>query len=80
MTKEPPPDGDRPAPPRPETGVRPGVPRWVKTLGIVVAALLLLVLIVMLASGGQHGPGRHRGVSHAAAGAAVGLTLLMGTP
>jgi hypothetical protein len=51
-----------------------------KTLGIVVAALLLLVLIVMLASGGQHGPGRHRGVSHAAAGAGAGLTLVRVTP
>jgi hypothetical protein len=27
--------------------------------GLIAAILVLLVLIVMLASGGQHGPGRH---------------------
>jgi hypothetical protein len=43
--------------------VRPGFPRWVKALGIVMAALLLLGVIVMLASGGQHGPSRHRQAS-----------------
>jgi hypothetical protein len=54
---------------------RPGVPRWVKTLCIVAAALLLALLIVMLASGGQHGPGRHRpsslGLTAAAAPSAI---------
>jgi hypothetical protein len=44
--------GDAPA--------RPGVPRWVKVLGIVAATLLLVMLIVMAATGGQHGPGRHQ--------------------
>lgn len=37
----------------------PGVPTWVKVLGISLAALVVLVLIVMVINGGQHGPGRH---------------------
>lgn len=38
----------------------PGVPRWVKVTGIVVAALVLLVLVAQLTGlGGDHGPGRH---------------------
>ena len=61
MSEQSPPDGDRPKPAQREpAGVPPGAPRWVKTLGIVLAALLLLALLVMLASGSQHGPGRHR--------------------
>ena len=36
-----------------------GVPRWVKTLGLVVLALLAVMIVVMLVSGGGHGPGRH---------------------
>jgi hypothetical protein len=39
-------------------GSPPGMPRWVKVSGIIVAVLVLLVVIVMLISGG-HGPRRH---------------------
>jgi hypothetical protein len=37
----------------------PGTPRWVKLSGIVTLVLVLLAVIVMLATGGNHGPGRH---------------------
>ena len=37
----------------------PGTPHWVKVSGIVTLVLVLLVVIVMVASGGNHGPGRH---------------------
>jgi hypothetical protein len=51
-----------------EVRARPGVPRWVKVLGIVAATLLLITLIVMAATGGQHGPGRHQSsLGHAGA-------------
>ena len=40
-----------------DRGPPPGMPRWVKVSGIIVAVLVLLV-IVLLASGG-HGPRRH---------------------
>ena len=64
MAEPMPQEGDQAEPERADTGAgRPGVPRWVKMLGIVAAALLLLLLIVILASGGQHGPGRHRSSS-----------------
>ena len=38
----------------------PGVPRWVKVIGLV-AAVLLVAFIVVQVSGiaGAHGPGRH---------------------
>ena len=36
-----------------------GTPRWVKLSGIVTLVLLVLVVIVMVASGRNHGPGRH---------------------
>ena len=39
--------------------VPPGIPRWVKVSGIVVAVLIVLVIAVMLLAGGNHGPGRH---------------------
>jgi hypothetical protein len=39
-------------------GGPPGVPRWVKVSGIVVAILVLALVAVMLI-GGDHGPGRH---------------------
>jgi hypothetical protein len=39
-------------------GAPPGVPRWVKVSGIVVAILILALVAVMLI-GGDHGPGRH---------------------
>jgi hypothetical protein len=37
----------------------PGMPRWVKVSGIVVAVLIILVVLMMLLAGGGHGPGRH---------------------
>lgn len=37
----------------------PGVPGWVKVLGISLAVLVVVILLVMVISGGQHGPGRH---------------------
>ena len=59
--------------------VRPRVPRWVKTLGIVVAVLLLLGVIVLLVSGGQHGPSRHRQASvRSPWTAAAGVSLVIG--
>lgn len=36
-----------------------GMPRWVKTSALVVLALVVVMVIIMLASGGEHGPGRH---------------------
>jgi hypothetical protein len=42
-----------------DRGSPPGIPRWVKVSGIIVAVLILLVVIVMLISGGGHGPRRH---------------------
>jgi hypothetical protein len=36
----------------------PGMPRWVKVAGIILAVLVLLLVIVLLVSGG-HGPRRH---------------------
>jgi hypothetical protein len=46
----------------------PGVPRWVKVSGIIVAVLVLLLVIVLLISGSEHGPRRH--LSGGAGGAA----------
>ncbi|NNM47835.1 hypothetical protein [Knoellia koreensis] len=37
----------------------PGIPRWVKISGLVVAALIAIFIAAMLLAGGQHGPGRH---------------------
>jgi hypothetical protein len=42
-----------------DRGSPPGMPRWVKLSGIIVAVLVLLVVIVMLIAGGGHGPRRH---------------------
>jgi hypothetical protein len=36
-----------------------GVPRWVKVFAIVIAVVVALMVVVMIASGGEHGPGRH---------------------
>ena len=55
-----------PPPPRPnaetghdtDRGAPPGVPRWVKVSGIIVAILVLALVAVMLI-GGDHGPSRH---------------------
>lgn len=46
----------------PDGGQGPGVPRWLKVIGIVVAALIvLLILAQMTGIAGDHGPGRHIG-------------------
>lgn len=37
----------------------PGMPRWVKVLGVLLAALILLILLMMVWGGGGHGPWRH---------------------
>ena len=43
-----------------DTGVRPGIPRWVMVFGIIVIVLVLLAGIIMFTGiGGPHGPGRH---------------------
>ena len=39
--------------------VRPGVPRWVKVSGVVIAILVLVLVAVMVIGGGEHGPSRH---------------------
>ena len=41
-----------------DRGSPPGMPRWVKVSGIIVAVLVLLLVVVLLTSGG-HGPRRH---------------------
>lgn len=46
----------------------PGVPRWVKVFGLVLAVLVLLTVVVMLASDGRHGPGRHLSAPGTASG------------
>jgi hypothetical protein len=40
-----------------DRGSPPGMPRWVKVSGIIVAVLVLLLVIVLLLAGG-HGPRR----------------------
>lgn len=38
----------------------PGVPRWVKVIGLVVAVLLVAFVVVQVSGiAGEHGPGRH---------------------
>ena len=37
----------------------PGVPRWVKGLGIGLVVLVALVVVVTLLTGVHHGPGMH---------------------
>jgi hypothetical protein len=40
----------------------PGIPRWVKVAGIIVAVVALLVVVMLLVGGGGgHGPQRHGG-------------------
>ena len=66
-----------------DRGSPPGMPRWVKVSGIIVAVLVLLLVIVLLVSGG-HGPRRH--LSGGAGGhaprstATASLTLSGGGP
>jgi hypothetical protein len=37
----------------------PGMPRWVKVLGLVLLAVLLAGVLAMLVGDGDHGPCRH---------------------
>jgi hypothetical protein len=37
----------------------PRMPRWVKVTGVAGAGLLVIAAVVAVASGGEHGPGRH---------------------
>jgi hypothetical protein len=38
----------------------PGVPGWVKGLGLALVVLVVVLVVVMAAGiGGDHGPGRH---------------------
>jgi hypothetical protein len=66
-----------------DRGSPPGMPRWVKVSGIIVAVLVLLLVIVLLLAGG-HSPRRH--LSGGAAGVAprssitASLTLSGGGP
>jgi hypothetical protein len=60
-----------------DRGSPPGMPRWVKVSGIIVAVLVLLLVIVLLVSGG-HGPGRH--LSGGAGGNAPLSSLAAGLP
>jgi hypothetical protein len=67
-----------------DRGSPPGMPRWVKVSGIIVAVLVLLLVIVLLISGGDHGPRRHasgRLGGHAPlSGVTASLTLSGGGP
>ena len=42
---------------------RAGTPRWVKVFGLVILLLVVLFVILQVATGGEHGPGRHSGAS-----------------
>jgi hypothetical protein len=60
---------DRPRSPQPDddSGMvddresAPGIPRWVKVVGIVLAVVALLVVVMLFVGGGDggHGPRRH---------------------
>jgi hypothetical protein len=77
MSEQSGPDGERLEPDQVgDTAARPDVPRWVMTLGLVLAAMIVIMLIVMATRGGQHGPGRHRPSTLGSAGAAVPATSL----
>jgi len=48
--------------PPPAGSVRPGpgVPGWVKGLGLALLVLVVVLLVVLVAGiGGDHGPGQH---------------------
>lgn len=48
-----------------EQATPPGMPRWVKILGVVAIAVIAVLVAVMLIAGGDHGPGRHGAESSA---------------
>jgi hypothetical protein len=64
-----------------DRGSPPGMPRWVKVSGIIVAVVVLLLVIVLLLAGG-HGPRRHlsggAGSQLALSSVTAGLTLCGG--
>jgi hypothetical protein len=66
-----------------DRGSPPGMPRWLKVSGIIVAVLVLLLVIVLLVSDG-HGPRRHSSggvASHAPrSSVTASLTLSGGGP
>lgn len=54
----------------------PGMPRWVKVVGLVVlVAALVLVAVLLLGGGGGHGPARH-----ASAGDTRGIAPIAAAP
>jgi hypothetical protein len=61
---------DSPSHPDDERRPAPGMPRWVKVLGIVALVLVLLTIVLILVGGGSHGPGRHVGGDASPAGVA----------
>ena len=67
-----------------DRGSPPGMPRWVKVAGIILAVLVLLLVIVLLISGGEHGPRRHlsggAGGQLARSSVTASLTLSGGGP
>jgi plastocyanin len=62
-----------------EPHVPPGMPRWVKAVGLVVGIGILLVILLQLVGGGEHGPGRH-GASGTALDHAEDTTAIEGAP
>ena len=61
-------------PPEQPTAGPPGVPGWVKALGVVLL-LIVVVLVVSRLAGVEHGPGRHSGVGPWRQPAAVAATV-----
>jgi hypothetical protein len=39
----------------------PGMPRWVKLMGVTLVVLVVVAVLAMMLLGGDHGPGRHQG-------------------
>lgn len=63
------------------TAQRPGTPRWVKAIGIVLLAAVLIALAVMVLGGGQHGPGMHGGTGGSSPGStAAASASAVGSP
>ena len=61
--------------PDPTTAQRPGTPRWVKAIGIVILAVILIAVVVMVVGGGRHGPGMHTGTGSVSTSADHGAVL-----
>lgn len=43
-------------------GGHPGLPRWVKMSGVIVAIVVLAIVALLLIAGADHGPSRHGGL------------------